>query len=45
MDQPTAKIEDKATFHFMDAERYILSKLGAPEEAEPEEFVEEGFNW
>jgi hypothetical protein len=24
---PTEKIEDKDTFHFMDAERYILSEL------------------
>ena len=45
MDQPTSKIEDKSTFHFMDAERYILSKLGEPEEAEFEEVVEVGLNW
>ncbi len=45
MDQPTAKIEDKSAFHFMDAERYILSKLAEPEEEEFEEVVEVGLNW
>jgi hypothetical protein len=30
-DQPTVKIEDKSSFHYMDAERYILSKLAEPE--------------
>lgn len=46
MDQPTAKIEDKSTFHFMGAERYILSKLSEPELPEATEveydFAEEG---
>lgn len=32
MDQPTHQIEDKHSFHFMDAERYVLSAL-APSEA------------
>lgn len=27
--EPTEKIEDKETFHFMDSERYIISKLRA----------------
>lgn len=34
-DQPTAKIEDKSQFHFMDAERYILSKLAPTQGEEP----------
>lgn len=29
-DQPTEQIEDKARYHFMDAERYILSWLADP---------------
>ncbi len=29
--EPTEKIEDKATFHFMDAERYILGYMFQPE--------------
>lgn len=31
LDQPTEKIQDKSSFHYMDAERYILSKLATPE--------------
>lgn len=31
LDQPTRDIQDKSSFHFMDAERYILSKLAQPE--------------
>ena len=30
-DEPTEVIEDKETFHFMDAERYIISKLSDPQ--------------
>lgn len=36
-DQVTADIEDKSSFHFMDAERYILSKLAEPMEAPAEQ--------
>ena len=42
MDQPTSKIEDKSTFHLMDAERYILSKLGAADEESFDDIIEEG---
>lgn len=35
-DQPTTTIEDKSSFHFMDAERYILSHLAEPETEEAE---------
>ena len=31
LDQPTPEIQDKSSFHYMDAERYILSKLATPE--------------
>lgn len=32
-DEPTEKIEDKDSYHFMDAERYIIGKLVGPPEA------------
>ena len=35
MDQPTPEIEDKNTFHFMDAERYLFSKLAGDWNREP----------
>ena len=36
-DQVTMEIEDKSSFHYMDAERYILSKLAGPTEAPAEQ--------
>ena len=29
-DEPTEKIEDKSSFHFMDAERYVIGWLNRP---------------
>lgn len=39
MDQPTHQIEDKHSFHFMDAERYVLSALAPGQEREAEEVI------